>query len=137
MDIIILASLFKLILLKNDLKHLNAPKCEDSGTWTYISKSTKTYQQKLEVNVNYFYFSAFNGYRYHTREARTWKDTVQHFAHYFIPFSSSLIILTVISLWLVVLELVSWRNLTRSASQLYSRKICSNCIIHYNLPTYV
>ena len=101
------ASLFKLCLIvllkkENDLKRLNAPKCEDPGPWTYTSKSLKTYQQKLEFNVNCFYFSASNGHRYQTGEAKALKYTVKHFAHHFSPLSSSLITSIVISLWLVV-----------------------------------
>ena len=92
-----------------DLKRLNAPKCEDPGPLTYISKSLKTYQQKLEVNVNRLYFSASNRHRYQTREAKALKFTVKHFAH-FSPLSSSLITSIVISLRLVVLELINWRN---------------------------
>ena len=108
------ASLFKLcltVLLKKefDLKCLNTPKCEDPSPLT-ISKSLKTYQQKLEVNVNYLYFSASNRHRYQTREAKALKFTVKHFAHHFSPLSSSLITSIVLSLWLVVLELINWRN---------------------------
>ena len=88
---------------------MNAPKCEDTGPWTYNSKSLKTYQQKLKVNVNCFYFSACTGHRYQTREAKARKYTVQHFAHHFSLFSSSLITPIVISLWLVVLEIMNWR----------------------------
>ena len=110
-----MSSLFKLcltVLLKkkeNDLKRLNAPKCEDTGPWTNNSKILKTYQQKLEVNVNCFYFSASKGQRYQTREAKAMTYTVQHFAHHFSLLSSSLITPIVISLWLVVLELMNWR----------------------------
>ena len=100
---------------ENDLKRLNAPKCEDPGPWIYISKSLKTYQQKLEVNVNCFYFSTSNGHEYQTREAKALKYTVQHFAYHFSPLSSSLIISIVISLWLVVLELMNWRNFKKGS----------------------
>ena len=92
---------------ENDLKRLNAPKCEDSGPWTYISKSLKTYQQKLEVNVNCFNFLASNGHRYQTREAKALKYSVKHFAHHFSPLSSLLITSIVILHRLVVLELIN------------------------------
>ena len=100
---------------ENNLKRLNAPKCEDPDPWTYISKSLKTYQQKLEVNVNCFYFSASNGHRYQTREAKALKYTENHFAHHFSPLSRSLITSTVISLWWVVLELMNWRNFKKGS----------------------
>ena len=85
-----------------------APKCKDTGPWTYILKSLKTYQQNLEVHVNCFYFSASNEHRYQTREAKARKYIAQHFAYHFSPLSSSLITPIVISLWLVVLDLVNW-----------------------------
>ena len=81
---------------ENDLKRLNAPKCKDTGPWTYISKTLNTYQQKLEVNVNCFYFLASNGHRYQTRKAKARKYTVQHFAHHLSPLLSLLITLIVL-----------------------------------------
>ena len=94
---------------------MNAPKCEDPGPWTYISKGLKTYQQKLKVNVNCFYFSASNGHRYQTREAKALKYTVKLFAFHFSPLSSSRIASIVILLWLVVLEFMNWRNFKKGS----------------------
>ena len=100
---------------ENDLKRLNALKCKNPGPWIYISKSLKNYQQKLEVNVDCFYFLASNGHEYQTREGKTLKYNVKHFAHYFSQLLSLFITLIVILLWLVVLELMNWRNFKKGS----------------------
>ena len=56
-----------------------------------------------------------NKIEYQTREAKALKYTVKHFAHHFSPLSSSLITFIVISLWLVVLELMNWRNFKKGS----------------------